>query len=147
MGGLSMYSILVSFIIMGVVLFALSSSFTSIATNYSLPISSNTTGFFNTVNSSQDSILGWANSTQAGITENDPTSNLASWITTGIAFIILSPFTLISVFINLIGAFSNSMAFALGVDVGDMAFLTNAIVAIITLTFLYAIIKGLTGKE
>jgi len=147
MGGLSMYSLLVSFLIMGIVLLALASSFSSVATTYGVSITNNTTQFFTVANQSQNLILNWSGAQSSNLAQNDPTSNLATWITTGIATIILSPFYLMNAFVNLLGAFQNSLAFALGIGVGDVAFISNAIIAIITLTFLYTIIKGLTGKE
>lgn len=146
MGGLSIYSLLVSFIIMGLVLVALSSSFTDVSNTYDIGMSENVSGFMTSVNQSQNSMLDWVDEKQQSVGENDIDSNLA-WISTGVLFIITSPMTLAQTFINLLGAFQNTVAFAIGVDSGEFAFITNALVAIITLTFLYAIIKGLTGKE
>lgn len=146
MSGLSLYSLLASFLIMGIILLAASNAFLDVAGSYNVSVSENTSGFLSSVNDSQGDIMTWTNEKQSAIGENDPDTAL-SFITTGILFILTSPMSLTMAFINLVYAFNNSMAFALGINAGDLAYITYTLVALITLTFMFAVIRAITGKD
>jgi hypothetical protein len=139
-------SMLVSVLLMGIVLFALSSAFLSVANEYSVPVSQNLTQSLTNMNQSQSDLMDWANSSKGSLPDTGDNQALLSWITGGIFSVLTSPIALIGVFINLINAFADSLSLAFGVEMGIVSFIINSLVAILTITFIFAIIRSLTGK-
>lgn len=140
-------TLLISVLLMGIVLFALSEAFTDVATNYSVSISQNVSNSISQMNSSQSSIMDWTEDNQGSLPQVGDNAGLLTWITGGIFSILTSPISLLGVFINLINAFTASVALATNISVGYVGFVVNSLIAIATLTFIFAIIRSITGKD
>lgn len=141
-------NMLYAVVLIGFVSLVFLGAISTLAANYSVPL--NTTSIANlnnTMNSNMNLTSGWVvNSTNQTGVFNANTDNSLIWMTQGAFNVLISVFQLPQMFIDLAMVLINSINIGLG-DSGIMVYFLGMIAVLITMPFLFAVLKAILKVE